>query len=206
MQSGSIAPLSGEGASTIDSSCCPRTPGADSRILLKLLGDSKKSSHADLFSGLSPDQCLEVLRPVVNVTDLFVYSDLEQLVDEASEVAATTAQRVGQELRALVETVTPVITLDAYRSRFRLHPPHQLEFPTVEEPLEEFLALVCLVLEARGDVPDARDKELLQKILVGPKAGSVVRGELREKLKVVRDSRMQQALFDAVDRWGWITT
>jgi SpoVK/Ycf46/Vps4 family AAA+-type ATPase len=104
-----------------------------------------------------------VMKKVADKTALFVFGELDHLVHSvAHEVNDKTDSAWMRKFEARilekVEKIEPTITLTSYLSRFRATAKKRPEdFPTVQEPYEEFFLLVKLILEVRDFLPEEKD-------------------------------------------------
>jgi ATPase family protein associated with various cellular activities (AAA) len=89
------------------------------------------------------------IETAAKLTPLFVRAELETLTRAVRQSATNSAQQSELLIGRLKEGLQPAIKLVAYQSRFRAHALKGQSFPTAQEPHEEFLLLVYLVLECR---------------------------------------------------------
>ncbi|HZM85953.1 MAG TPA: ATP-binding protein [Blastocatellia bacterium] len=90
------------------------------------------------------------LAPVISETPLFVYSELKRLVRDAlPDPCDLSCPEIIDRLKTAKLHIDPTITLASYRTRFRAGLTATQPLATVEEPFEEFLLLVHLVLQSR---------------------------------------------------------
>jgi DNA polymerase III delta prime subunit len=102
---------------------------------------------------------------VVHATRLWTDGELIELVRSAGAlVTGPSPPNFGEALKEAIPRIRPTITLASYSSRFRdVEPPDNSEFPTEQEPFEEFYLLVYLACENSLSGADPFPAELSQQ-------------------------------------------
>jgi adenylate kinase family enzyme len=157
-----------------------------------------------LFRNMPGVRLRRLTAPIVRATALFSVPELDGLVERAAEdflqdpdVGAVAF--CGQ-LTALAEEARPTINIEAYAERFRLRRQQEYKFPTVEEPLEEFLLVVYLLLEV-GTPLTERERRIVRRIVLRRKRPPRPLAEIAERIRIVHDDAIRARLLRTFERW-----
>ncbi|MCI0561749.1 MAG: ATP-binding protein [Nitrososphaera sp.] len=175
-------------------------------LLLTLFEKRARQDRGTLERGLG-----KALVHAADATSLFVFGELDRLVQEVLAHAgpgdgATWLTRLRSALNRRVEDARPAISLASYKSRFRILWDKPEDFQTEQEPMEEFLLLLRLVLEVGHDL--GKDKDWIQSVLLSLKDYSPLtlvdrRHRIGESLTTVKDDRIVAELLSAMKGLGW---
>jgi hypothetical protein len=142
-----------------------------------------------------------IIEEIATQTPLFVFDELEQLVHNVIHLGEVNdgpqqIKKVGE----LIRKIDPTVTLTSYQSRFKNTSGIHLEdFPTVQEPYEEFCLLVKLILEVRDFLPE--EKSMVEKILREPDGNLSTKQHVRQKiLKQVKDEWVKDWLLNKLTK------
>jgi cytidylate kinase len=166
---------------------------------------------------ISDTRLRSLLGDTINKTALFVYDELNQLIhDSLPAIDIRQGDKWFKELKFSlsknINKIQPIVSLGTYYNRFKATADKPEEkFPTAQEPFEEFLILVYLVLEVNGDLVQ-EDKVKVEKIVkfVKEEKDAPLRDVCRPKefildhcLKHVRDNKVKDYLMEKFIQWKW---
>jgi SpoVK/Ycf46/Vps4 family AAA+-type ATPase len=165
------------------------------RRRLIILKQHLLESAPQLFRRIGPPRFRDLIAPIVRATALFSVPELKSIVDHVIETtsdAGSTARQLCRRLTEAVEDFRPTISIESYAGRFRISEEQEFDFPTVEEPLEEFLLLLYLVVES-GRSLTTRELSLVQQV--------IPRDDIANRIRVVHDHEIRRRLHVALVRW-----
>lgn len=127
-----------------------------------------------------------ILNDISKKTALFVYNELEILVEES--IPRPSKKNIKKCLGNIKKNISqPTITLSNYYNRFKTSIQKE-DFPTTQKPLEEFLILLYLKIEKDGDLLGNEDKKNIRKIINNNNIDKVLETirdeEVRERLRI----------------------
>jgi len=157
-----------------------------------------------------PDEALRgKLNETISNTALFIFDELKQLVLDAIPIIGNREdsswfEKLQSALLERIPKVEPTITLTSYRDRFRITSGKpKKEFPTIQEPFEEFLLLIKLMLEVNSKV-QSKDEDVVKRVVLEGKQPPVKKEDILKKvLTHVRDDSVKDFLLKKFVSFGW---